>query len=234
MAVSTTPQAILNAAYAKSTKNRPGTIATESTELLELVIRSLRGIYAAAARVNPLFFAEQATVAFASTAWPRPETAESIFRIQRLAGTTGGTGSAGDEVVVVPFDDRAAESGKGAVYRFGQKFFAAGNAADPTGGDLAFFYAKRPTSPASLTATLDALWAEQFNELLVLEVALYLANKDGRAEELGALDKDRMAWLGLFVSFLEHETANERRRFGHIQRINTASLVPMLAPGRAG
>jgi len=231
MAVTTTPQDILTAAYGKSLKNKPGTIATESTELLEVVIRALRGLYAAAARVNHLFFAEQAAVTLAAGAWARPETAESIFRIERNANTTGGSGAVGSEVVVVPFDDRAAESGKGAVYRFGQKFYSAGNAADPTGGELAFFYSRRPTSPASLTATLDAQWTETFNELLILETALYLASKDDRAGEVSRLDKDRMAWLNLFVGFLEHETANERRRFGHLQRINVMTLIPLLAPG---
>ncbi len=227
MPVTTTPRMILEGAYAKSTKNKPGTIATESTELLQVVIRSMRGLYAVAARVNPTFFAEEATVAAVSGAWPRPELAESIFRIERTTTTTGGTGSAGDEVVVVPFDDRKAESGIGAVYRIGQNFKSAGNAPDPTGGDLKFFYSKRPTDPANLDATLDALWTEQFNELLILEVAIYLALKDARADEVVALRSDRDTWVRLFVAFLEHSEVNERRRHGHVRRFNTNTLVPI-------
>jgi len=227
MAVTTTPRQILTAAYAKSTKNRPGTIATESTELLQVVIRAMRGLYALAARVNPTFFATDTDVAFASPGWLRPDLAESIFRIERTAATTGGTGAAGDEVVVVPFDDRTAESGIGAVYRIGQTYRPAGNAPDPTGGTLKFYYSKRPSDPANLDATVDSMWTEQFNELLILEVAMYLALKDGRGDEVAALRGDRDTWARLFIAFLEHGEVNERRRFGHLRRFNTNTVIPL-------
>jgi hypothetical protein len=227
MPVTTTPRDILLAAYAKSTKNKPGTIATESTELLQVVIRAQRGLYAFAARVNPTFFATYTDVTATSGAWARPQQAESIFRIERTNNTTGGTGTAGDEVVLVPFDDRKAESGLGAVYRIGQSFYPAGNTPDPTGGDLRFYYAKRPSDPADLNAALDALWTEQFNELLVLEVAIYLALKDGRGDEAAVLRADRDTWARLFIAFLEHSEANERRRFGHLRRFNTNTLLPI-------
>lgn len=232
MAVTTTPNDILIGAYAKSTKNKPGTLATEATELLQVVIRAMRGLYAAAARVNPYFFAESADVTISGGAWARPETAESVVRLERVAATTGGLGAAGTRIIVVPFDDRAAEPGKPAVYRFGQQYWSAGNSPDPTGGDIKFYYAKRPTDPATVNSTLDAKWTEQFNELLMLEVALYLATKDegARGNELQSLDRERMKWVELFKGFLEHETADVVHRFGHIQRINTSELVPLLAP----
>lgn len=227
MAVTTTPRDILMSAYAKSTKNKPGTIATESTELLQVVIRAMRGLYALAARVNPTFFATESTVTFAGTGWARPLEAESIFRIERTALTTGGSGSAGSEIALVPFDDRAAESGMGAVYRIGQEFRPAGNPPDPTGGELKFFYSKRPTDPANLDTTLDATWTEQFNELLILEVAIYLAIKDARADEVVALRTDRDSWARLFIGFLEHAEVNERRRYGHLRRFNANTLIPL-------
>ena len=224
--MATTPQDILNGAYAKSEKNMPGTIATESTELLQLVIRAMRGLYAFAARVNPTYFAEKAVVAVAAGAWPRPVTAESIWRVEGDATTLPAL-PVGTEVVVVPIEDKQAESGKPAIYAFGQKFYSAGNANDPTGGNLTFFYSKRPTDPATLATALDATWVEQFNELLVLEVAIYLALKDGRADEAAALKADRDRWAQLFIAHLEHETANTRRRYGHLRRINTQTLVPL-------
>ena len=61
--MATTVMQILEMAYAKSTQNNPGTIATESVELLGVVQRVLDGCYAVAARVNPIMFAEQAIVA---------------------------------------------------------------------------------------------------------------------------------------------------------------------------
>jgi hypothetical protein len=221
MAVVTTPRIILDGAYAKSQKNKPGAIATESVELLQLVIRAMRGLYAFSARINPTFFAESAAVAFAAPGWPRPQTAEAIFRIENPAGA---------EVVVVPFDDRGAEKGMPAVFPLGQVYRpASAGAPDPQAGNLTFFYSKRPTDPADLNATLDALWTEQFNELLILEVAIYLAIKDGRADELGAYKSDRDRWANLFGAFLEHETMNLRRRYGQIGRFNTQSMVPLMS-----
>lgn len=220
MPVTTTPQDIIDAAYGRSLQNQPGQIATESTELLNLVNRSLRGIYAFAARINPTFFAEKATVAHDGTGWPRPEAAESIFRLEMAAD--------GSEIAVVPYDDKQAEEGMPSVYRFGQTFFTVGGADDPAGtDDIDFFYAKRPQDPGGLNQTLDPHWAEQFNELLVLEVAIYLAIKDDRGGEMTALVNERNRWARRLAMFLEHETANERRRHSHLRRINTNSLFPI-------
>lgn len=371
--ITTTAQQILDGAYAKSMQNMPGVISTESTELLQLVIRSMRGLYAYGARVNPTFFAKRSSqvsgdgivtplslakgagaattfvtngaasayriggiaVAFpgsavqafsaahkidinlwgcvllqisqagvmttkvvnatqsytsaalalaalpaadvgkfavgywliqagaqswdaltdgldngaayctsaigvsyaaTTTGWDRPSDAESIWRLEADLGTLPST-TPGTEIVVVPFDDRAAESGKPAVFEFGQKFFGAGNTLDPTSGTLEFFYSKRPADPANLSATLDELWVEQFNELLILEVAIYLALKDGNRDgEVTAFRSERDAWLQRYVAFLEHGTANLRRRYGHRRYINTQTMVPLtslLAGGSA-
>src|SRR5690554_3201370 len=156
MAVTTTPRDIIHAAYARSTQNMPGTIASESTELREVVIRAMRGIYAVAARVNPYFFADvEGGVQHNGTGWPRPFGAESVFRIEG-EGTSGGNVEAGEEVVVVSLEDRAAETGMPAVYRLGQTYRPAGNPKDPTSQDrLTFFYAKRPDDPADLDSSLD-------------------------------------------------------------------------------
>jgi hypothetical protein len=226
MAVTTTVQDILDAAYSRSTQNNPGTIATESTELLSVVQRALDGTYAMAARINPTFFAAESQVAApgAGLPWARPELAEAIFRIE----------NAGVEVVVVPYDDRTAEAGLPAVYEWGQGFYEAGNAGDPddTADALDFFYATRPATLTLLTSTLDSMWREQFNELLVLEVAIYLAVKDGaaqsRATELTALVAERLRWANRFCSHLEHATPIQRRRFGHVRRFNTEALLPVL------
>lgn len=216
--MTTTVQAILDGAYAYSAKNRPGTIATDATELLQVVIRAHRGLYSVAARVNPIFFAESINVVFAAGGWLRPSLAESIWRIEKPDLT---------EVVVVPWDDKGAEPTEPAVYEFGQKFRSAGNTLDPVSGDLTFYYAKRPTDPANLAANLDALWTDQFNDLLMMEVAIYLAIKDGRIDEAGVLKERRDPIANRFIMFLEHATINERRRFAQIRRFPTNSTVPL-------
>lgn len=221
MAVVTTPQDIIEAAYARSTKNNPGAIATDATELLNLVNRTMRKAFALAARVNPAYFATQTSVPApgAGLPWARPEGAESVFRIE-LGGV---------EVVVVPFDDKTAETGSKCVYRVGKNYYAAGNAGDPNPASdaLVFWYSKRPTDAALTTSTLDSMWEEQFNDLLIVEVAIYLAKKDGRVEELQPLMEERDEWLRLFVMFLEHETANERKRYAYAKRFQTQTLVPV-------
>lgn len=224
MAVTTTVQDILYAAYARSTQNMPGTLATESTELLSVVQRALDGCYAFAARINPTFFAETADVVGVAGVWLRPELAESIFLIEEADST---------EVAVVPYNDRTAEELMPSVFEFGQNFNKAGNASDPGDTDtLTFYYSKRPDTLTDLADTLDAMWREQFNELLVIEVAIYLATKDGAAQsrgtELEVFVAERLRWANRFAAHLEHSTANLRRRFGHIQRINTEAMLPIL------
>ncbi len=226
MAVTTTVQEILNAAYSRSTQNNPGTIATESTELLKVVQRALDGCFAMAARINPTFFAdtEQIAAPGAATPWPRPELAEAVFRIE----------NAGVEVVVVPYDDRTAEELLPAVYEWGQAFYEAGNTPDPDPASdaLDFYFSTRPATLTGPTDVLDLLWTEQFNELLVLEVAIYLATKDGagasRGNELGVFAADRLRWANRFTAFLEHATPIQRRRYGHIRRFNTEALLPLM------
>lgn len=219
MAVTTTPQQLITAAYAKSSKNQPGKIATESTELLAIVNRMFRGYYAFAARVNPLLFGTKTTVAFSSPGWPRPDTAELVFRIEKNSDHT--------EVVVVPYEDRDAEAGLPAVYRLGGVYIpASANAPNPQSGSLDIFASKRSTDAGTLGTPVDATWIEAYNELPTLDIAIYLATKDGRQEEVGPLTAERNRWAQLFGSFLEHETANERRRFGQVARFNTPSMVP--------
>lgn len=227
MAVTTTVSDIIAAALAKSTKNRANIIATSATEMLEVVKRAMRGLYSVASEVNPTFFAKSAVVTYLAPGWARPSDAELVFRIEK-----GGT-----EVAVVPYDDTAAETGKPAVYALGQIYRPAGNALDPINtDDLLFFYSKIPASPASVDATIDPMWVEQFNELLILEVAMYLALKDGRMDEVAELKPMRDQWALLFIKFLEHETANLRRRFGQARQFNTQSisaLISTLAGGAA-
>lgn len=229
MAVTTTYEEIIEAAYAKSLRNMPGVIASESTELLQTAVRALRGLYAVAARVNRTFFAEKtAAVAHDGEGWPLPAGVESLFRLEG-EGATGGVVAAGEKVSVVPFDDRKAEELKPSVYFFGQRFYPAGNGSDPNASDtLAAFHAKRPADPTGLSDTLDPLWTEQFNELLILEVAVYLELKrDESQSPLQELKQQRDDWARRFVMHLEHVVPIEVRRTGHVQRFNTNTLVPM-------
>lgn len=225
--MSTTPQQILNGAYGKSTKNQPGTIATEATELLAVVTRALRGLYAAAARVSPSFFGIVVTVPkdAGTSSWPRPTDAESVFRAELPDGSP---------VAIVPFDDRTVESALPSIYPMGSSYYPAGLPTDPA-GDLRLYYSKLPDAPAGLATTIDGTWPEQFNELLILETAIYLATKDGgsgRESELQVLLQDRNRWLALFVAHLEHATAGMQRRWA-LRPTDLQGLMPLLAGAAA-
>lgn len=214
-----TPREIITRAYAKSLKNRPGSIATEATELLDQLQAVLRSIYAGSAKINLTYYADEVTgVAHDGTGWPRPAAAESVFRIEG-EGTASGNVADGVEVVVVPFDDRAAEEGLPAVYRLGRKYRIAGNALDPNANDaLTFFFSERAPDLVNLDTAIDASWPEAYDELLTLHMAVYLASKEAevRQAELQLLLQERARWGKLYMAFLEHETVNERRRLGRV------------------
>lgn len=214
MAVTTTVQNILTWAYAKSLKNQPTRIATESAELLEQVNRSIQKIYSIAAQKNPTFFGQSSVVSESASQWAVPDDAESVYWIED---------SGGAEVIVVPIWDKTADPSKLTVISTGRVLQKPG-VNDPS-GDLTLYYSRVPTDAASLASTLDSLWREDYNEFLVLEVALYLAVKDGRAEEVPGLITARDRELARFISGLERHYANIRTKFGPAFAISTHATV---------
>lgn len=217
--VTTTARAILQAAYSRSRKNIPGTIGTEGTELLYAIARAMRGLYSIAARINPVIFGEQRTVAMVDGFWARPEDSETVYRIESTDGA---------EIGIVPFDDRTLLAGmQPAIYQMGPRYYPAGNAGDPVSGSLRFFFSHRPAVPATLDDPLDPTWIESYNQLLANEIAVYLAIKDNRLDEAAVLKEERDNWLRLFVAFLEHETVGESRRFNQPWLTNSRNLVPL-------
>jgi len=215
-----TPAELFVDAYAKSKKNQPGKIAAEGTELLGVANRALRSAFLVAARVNPFYYMDEDDVTYSAPGWARPAAAEAIYRIELNA--------TGNEVVVVPFDDRAAESGTPAVYRSGGIFKSAGNAGDPEStDDLRFFFSRIPTDAATTATPMDTAYPVAYRELLVLEIAIYLARKDGRMDEADILKGERDSWLQMYLAHLEHEVLNERGRWGQLEPFRVPSLVPI-------
>ena len=207
MAVNTTPEDIFVEAYALHEKFTADKIATEDTELFNLVVRSLRGIYSVAARINPFFFGTTKTEAApgASSPWPMPEGAQAIAEIQD---------GSGNEIVPVHFKDRDMEPAKASVYFFGQAFYSpeGTNDPDPATDSITYWYSKRPADPASKTAALDSMWLEDYNQLLIHEVAIYLAAKSELEAVARAMMGERDHWLRMFVSDLEGLVPYEKSR----------------------
>lgn len=226
MAVTTTVLEILEAAYAKSKRTAPTQIANQEIELRDTVGRALRGLYAAAARINPIAFASTQNMqpVVDSEYWSWPEDVEAFIRLEH----------GGNEVAVVPFDQQDIEPGMPAVYAMGPRFYPAGDDLDPGVDVITAWYSRRPAMPEGLSSTLPDDWREGFNELLALEVAIYLALKDERGAELGELKQQRDRWLALFVEHLQHAVPIERRAWGHTRTFAVNTLQPLLAGSQGG
>ena len=207
--MATTCKDIIEAAYARSSFNDPDKLATNA-ELIGVIDRRMKQLYSIVADHNPLYFGATQTVVGSSGTWARPADAELVFRIETQAG---------EEVHIVPFEDRSAEMPP-RVYEFGQKYYSVGQSGDPQPTDqLKFYYSKRhpsldPTKPPSDAAnTLDATWPEQFNDLVVLHVAKYLATKDGRPEEVALLTQEEQLLMAVFIDHLRHENYGVKTRW---------------------
>ncbi len=195
---------IVTQALPASLKNRP-IAASDHTEYRLLLGRLLRKYVALGAKANPDYFGVLTQVVGAAGVWTRPANTESVYRIEDATK---------EEVIVVPVEDRIANYGKPRLYRLGRTYRTVGEAGDPGATDTLDFYCIMAAAvPASMDAALDAMWPTAYDPLLVADVALYLAVKDGRQEEVAGLTHERDGWLAQYLEHLEHETANEERRF---------------------
>jgi len=223
----TTYQDIIVAGHGYSSKSRPDQIATKATELLKLASRAVRGIYAVASRVNPEYFGDVLSQPYSApvTGWPRPTQAQTVFHIE--------VGVGGPECAVVPLNDRTAELSRPAVYHLGKVYRTAGNSLGPTNADaLALYYSKLPAKPAAMTDIIDSTWEESFDNFLSIEMAMYLAMKDGRLDEFNGLAPERAKEAQLFIDFLSFATPITSYRHGQPRMAALPSLLPLLAGGK--
>jgi hypothetical protein len=219
---------LTSAALARSYTNRPELSDPGAAELIGVLSRLLREAFALASTINPLFYGTSLVVPYtvgpaaSSSGWARPADAHAVVKLEASTDTraVGDTPIAvGTEVLVVPFNDRALESGTPAVYELGQLFVCAGNVGDPNVGGLVIFYQKRPATLTNGGDSLDALWQDEFNELLILGLAVYLAKKDQRSEDAAAFDAERQEWLALYAQSLRDASISTRQRYGQFRPV---------------
>lgn len=192
------------AALAKNKTNQPD-VLEGGTELLDVYNRIMRGLYAVAARVNPSYFGAMVNVTGVGGAWARP-AAEMVYRVETLAGV---------RVHIVPVDNRTAQEGSPALCPWGQTYRVAVTADGPGATDTLVFYtaAVAPAATAYSDET-PAAWPDSFDELVVVLLAMYLAEKDERADDIPALAKAEERWTSLYIAHLEHETVGVSRSMG--------------------
>lgn len=194
--------ALIQAAYARNSWNDVDAIASDP-ELIGVINRLVKGVYDLAAERNPLYFAaSSAPVAPSGSRWAVPESARTVVEARTVAGA---------RVWIVEFTDRESQNAP-RVYRLGRYFYSVGEAGDPDAAadSLVFYYSIRHpnldvTLPADDAAnTLDASWVGDYDDLLVVPLARYLAVKDNRGPvELQALDAELKEWQARFVAELE-------------------------------
>ena len=217
MAVTVTPRDLIQAAYATSSKNQPGVIADEATELLGVVNRSLKALYHISVQFDPTYFGTSTSVVDVSSTWTEPEDVGSIFYLEQDSNQK--------EVVVVLIEEQNAEPDTPAVYSLGRMLIAAAGGGQIPVGAITMYYTKEAADAANLDSTLDALWDEAHNELMVQEVALYLSIKDGRTEEFAGLISRRNAELSRFIAKIETHYQTVRTQFPLRREINAQSFV---------
>jgi hypothetical protein len=225
--MSITCKQIIDAAYSRSTFNDPGKVATEK-ELIGVIDRYMRRLYADVAEVSPDYFGAQQAVVGSGGVWAKPSTAEVINRIQTAAGAI---------VSIVPFRDREGEISP-RVYRFGASYYTVGLTGDPGATDtLTFFFSKSHpplnmnVSPSDASNTLDPSFPVQFFDLPVIRVGRYLAVKDNRAEEVQMMMAEEAELMEIFHKHLRNQDAGMVSRFRQRPRLVDTKAEPF---GRGG
>ena len=192
-----TVQEVINIAYARSKRAQQGVDALPE-ELFLALWDIMARYFSVGTRVNIEWFTVQEDVSYHSGegGWRRPSDAESVHLVM-----TGG-----EKVAKVPFDQKTAEPEKPAIYRLGGIYRVALTAnGPPTTSPLTFFYCRRPQLIQSAEVGLDPLWPAGHETLLGLELAIFLARKDNRNDDIPHLEAQRDECAKWYIEFLEHE-----------------------------
>lgn len=220
-----TARQIAEAAVLKSRRNTLGGTANTELELLPHIRRAVHGLFSVTARINRYFYGDSVVMPYVAgqNGWSRPTLAELIFLIHN---------SGGEDVIPVPIEEPDADIARPCVTRLGRVFRPIeGHAPGPDEyEDLTFYFSRKPIQPTTLDGNIDTAFPDEYDELLNLETAIYLALKDGgsRLEEVPILRGDRDRWLQLYLAHVEHETIGEvRTKSGSAYRFHATSVIPV-------
>lgn len=195
-----------------------GNVATSEPEMLGVLSRLFAGYYGVAAAGNPSLMGTRAIVPWnVGGYWVVPDDQYVLYEMKWSTA----------KVRVVPFDQLTANAGEPSVYRLGNKYYPAGNAADPTGVALTFIYQPVPPVFASASSEPGDEWPDQFDEMVIVDLATYLAEKDARPEDLQSLASESAKWRGLYADWLGIADANTIRQFSVPTQVATPSVVPV-------
>jgi hypothetical protein len=82
-------------------------------------------------------------------------------------------------------------------------------------GSLGVWYSASWEELPLVSSELGPLWREAHNEVLVLRLAHYLAEKDGRSDEASTIEAQLQTAIIIFLRAVEYADANVIRSEGH-------------------
>jgi hypothetical protein len=212
---------VIAQAVLQSYDNRPTVLEAEPELLVQLGL-AFAGYYRIVTKENPSLFAEQLALTWSINGWDIPDNVDTVIRLERSNGV---------EVVVVPLEDRSAEPSVGAVYRLGRRYYPAGNTNDPTNQTLTAYIAPVAPEFVALSDPLPSVWPTQFNRMPILELAAFLASKDGRADDAQRFNSALLQWQLDFVRWCQTPDLPIRRRFGAPTIVPTSATRPVGVAG---
>jgi len=228
--MSTTAQNLIEAAYSRSTANDPGKLATDG-ELLGLADRLFQFIYAVAAVAAPERFLSKTTLTLAGSP-PSVTVPTDLIDLRRVQNASGG------KVNVIPVEeiDRGWHLAP-AVFRQGATIVSRGQSGDPVATDvLTAWILDAPASLSALSTVLDTRFPTRHVELIIVEMAVYLATKDtGRdAAEFAALKDYRDVQRAGFLQLSGLSTTALQSPHGGVivQRLNQLASVNGASTGQ--
>lgn len=198
-----TIQDAIQAAIGRNRKTQPD-IQQKGPEMLGHYNRAMGALFSVAARINPGFYGEITTLTATGGAWQAPANAERVHRLET---------SAGARVHVVDVNDPEPDPNVPCVTDWGRAYRPANSASSGLGA-ITCYFSRTPVPAGSLGSNVDGGFPPQFYDLLVLELAVYLALKDERYSENNALVRERDDTFQLYVAHLEHHSPSRTRRTG--------------------
>ncbi len=192
-----TAQQIIEAAYSRSTANDPGKLATDG-ELLLVANRIYQLLYALKAVSSPEQHTVAANLTLVASVATIPTDSIDIRRVEGLTGTV----TAGSKINIIPLEEKDRSWHLAPrMYRTGLSLTSLAGAGDPGATDqIKVFHIDAPAALSALATAVDTRFPSRFEELIVVELAMYLSTKDTNrdAGEFGKLTSYRMMMLEAF------------------------------------
>lgn len=191
----TTAQSIIESSYARSTANDAGKLASDG-ELLLLLNRKYQSLYAIMAvngGDNALVKAALTFAAGPPITVTIPTDSIDLVRFEKADET---------RAYIIPANekDRSWHFAP-AVFRVGNTLVSRGLTGDPAAADIYnLYHLDAPTALTALSTTLDARFPVRYEDILVLDLAIYLSVKDeGRnPQEFTALKTEYADAISMF------------------------------------